>query len=64
MEEAMHDAVQEYGRTIKRQGWEAGEPLIEKHSLIFNDFKKWARALAMMLRTMELLEADGRVPKW
>lgn len=64
MEEAMKDALKEYGQTIKRHGWKAGEPLIEKYSSKSQDFEKWARALAMMLRTMELLEADGRVPKW
>ena len=63
MEEAMHDALKEYGKTIRQFGWKAGEPLIRRNAKRFKDFKKWTRALSMMLRTMELLDKDGRVPK-
>lgn len=56
MDERMRAALVEYGRTIKDNGWKAGEPVIEKYSARFSDFKKWARALAMMLRTKELLD--------
>lgn len=63
MEEAMKGALVEYGRKIRSEGWEAGEPLIEKHSSRFRDFRKWAHALGIMLRAQELLEEDGRVAK-
>lgn len=58
MEKAMHGALEEYGRTIKREGWKAGEPLIRKGLRKWKDFDRWARALAMMLRTQELLEEE------
>lgn len=57
MEKAMQEALQEYGRTIRKSGWKAGEPLIRMNAKRFKDFKKWARALAMMLRATELLKA-------
>lgn len=63
MEEAMKAALSEYGRRIRDDGWEAGEPLVDKYSLQFKDFGKWSRGLAIALRARELLEEDGRVAK-
>lgn len=59
----MKEALTEYGRKTRDEGWEAGEPLVEKYSLRFKDFGKWARALAIMLRARELLEENARVAK-
>jgi phage terminase small subunit len=56
MEEGMLEALREYGGTIKRKGWKAGEPLIQRYSEKWKNFKKWARALGIMLRAKELLE--------
>jgi hypothetical protein len=55
MDQAMLDALVEYGCTIKAQGWEAGEPLIEAGEARFKDFRRWAYALGIVLRTEELL---------
>lgn len=57
MDAAFHQALKEYGRIIKASGWRAGEPFIEKNERKFKDFRKWARALAVILRTIELLKA-------
>lgn len=58
MEEEMKEALANYGRTIKERGWAAGEPLIVEGLRRWKDFDRWARALAMMLRTKELLEEE------
>lgn len=62
MKKALTQALTRYGRTIKRNGWQAGEPIIEKESKRFRDFRKWAMALGIMLRAQEILE-NGRVAK-
>lgn len=62
MEDAMREALKEYGHVIKREGWQAGELLIQEEKYRFKDFEKWANALAIALRTKELLEetrSDG-----
>lgn len=56
---AMIQALAEYGRTIQANGWKAGEPVIEKHEKSFQDFRRWARALGIMLRADELLEEES-----
>lgn len=56
------EGLVEYGRTIREKGWEAGEPLIQRHSREWKDFRKWAFALGIVLRAKELLE-EGRVAK-
>ncbi len=62
MEKILTKALARYGRTIKKKGWQAGEPIIEKESRRFRDFRKWATALGIMLRAQEILE-NGRVTK-
>jgi hypothetical protein len=62
MEEAMKQALQEYGRVIRQHGWKAGEPLIQAGAKQWKDFEKLAKALGIMLRVEELLEEQGRVP--
>lgn len=48
-------ALTEYGRTIQRNGWRAGEPLIDRYEKMIPDFRRWAHALGIMLRAKELL---------
>lgn len=60
MAPAMERALIRYGRTIKKSGWRAGEPLIEKYNKIFPEFKKWAYALGILLRVTELLDRDKK----
>jgi hypothetical protein len=48
-------AVVEYGRTIQRDGWKAGEAVILKYEPGIPDFRRWAYALGIMLRAEELL---------
>jgi len=56
--------VREYGREIKKNGWKAGEPMIvDGMKKGGPDFKKWTSAIAIMLRTVELLEEDGKTRK-
>lgn len=50
-------ALAEYGRTIQRDGWRAGEPIIDQYERTIPDFRRWAYALAIMLRAEELLAA-------
>lgn len=56
MDDGMRTALIEYGRTIGRNGFQAGEPIIRKYSAKYRDFEKWAAALGIMLRARELLE--------
>lgn len=60
MKEGFVQALAEYGRTIKEHGWKEGEPIIEAWEKEFPDFRRWAGALAIMLRTQEILEEEGR----
>lgn len=48
-------ALAEYGQAIKRDGWAAGEPIIERHERKIPEFRRWAHALGIMLRVKELL---------
>lgn len=63
MDKAMKLAVAEYGRVIKKDGWEAGEKIIRKYEKKFPDFEKWAHALGVMLRANEILEEEDRSTK-
>lgn len=56
MKKALIQALAQYGRTIRKDGWKAGEPLIAKNEKRFKDFKRWAYALSIVLRANELLE--------
>ena len=49
------EALAEYGWTIQRDGWRAGEPVIERYERKIPEFRRWAHALGIMLRTKELL---------
>lgn len=57
MQAEMKKALVHYGRTIKLDGWDAGEALIEIHEKHYPEFRKWAYALGVMLRTKEILAA-------
>lgn len=59
MDEAMRQALKDYGKMIKENGWKAGEPLIDSGVKRWPDFRKWCRALGMMLRTKELLDKQS-----
>lgn len=49
----------EYGKTIRKAGWRAGEPLVARGELRWPGvFKQWAHALGIMLRAIELLEEE------
>lgn len=48
-------ALAEYGRTIRKDGWMAGEAIIEKYELEITEFRRWAYALGIVLRAEELL---------
>lgn len=48
-------ALAEYGRAIKKDGWKAGEPIIDRHERKILEFRRWAYALGIMLRAEELL---------
>lgn len=60
MKKEMLMALAEYGKTVKRDGWEAGEPVILAMEKRFPDFRCWAYALGIMLRAEELVE-EGRI---
>ncbi len=49
-------ALAEYGSTIKSKGARAGEPVIKKWEKKIPNFKKWAYAVGIMLRSDELLK--------
>ncbi len=57
MSDLMKKALIEYGKTIQRDAWDAGEALIEIHEKRYPEFRKWAYALGVMLRTKEILAA-------
>ena len=58
MDPEMKKAVVQYGRTIKRDGWNAGEAFIIEGEKRWPDFRKWAHAFGVMLRTDEILRCD------
>lgn len=49
------EVLVEYGKTIRKDGWKAGERLIERYELGIPDFRRWAYALGIVLRTKEIL---------
>jgi hypothetical protein len=55
VEEEMKDELARYGRLIRQDGWESGEPMILEAEKRWPDFRRWAHALAIMLRTEEIL---------
>lgn len=57
MKDELVRALTEYGRIIKRDGWKAGEPIIDRYEHTIPDFRRWAYALGIMLRAEELLAA-------
>lgn len=56
MDEYFKAALAEYGSKLKADGWEAAEPIIERHSRRWPDFHRFATALGIMLRADEILE--------
>lgn len=48
-------ALAEYGKTIRRDGWRSGEPIIDRYERTIPDFRRWAYALGIALRAEELL---------
>ncbi len=56
MEALLKTALAEYGSTIKEKGSRAGEPIIKKWEKKFQDFRRWAYAVGIMLRCDELLK--------
>jgi hypothetical protein len=55
MKDELIRALTEYGKIIKRDGWKAGEPIIDRCERTIPDFRRWAHALSIMLRAKELL---------
>lgn len=53
--EKLIQALAEYGQTIRKDGWTAGEPIIERHERKIPEFRRWAYALGIVLRVEELL---------
>lgn len=58
MNDEMKQALEEYALTIKTFGWQAGEELIVVYEEAFQDFRRWAYALAIVLRIKELCETQ------
>jgi hypothetical protein len=58
MEQEMKEAVAEYGRVLKKEGAEAAEAIIEKYQDKYQDFAKWAYALAIMIREGRVRSAE------
>lgn len=54
MDEDLKQALEEYALTIRNCGWEAGEELIAVHEVEWPEFRRWAYALAILLRIREL----------
>ncbi len=55
LEAAKKKALAEYGTRIKAKGSKAGEAIIRKYEKKFPDFRKWAYAVGIMLRSDELI---------
>lgn len=53
--EKLTQALKEYGRVIRRDGWRAGEPIIARYERSVPDFRRWAHALGIVLRAEEIL---------
>ena len=59
MNKLMKKALVKYGRTIREHGWKEGEALVDAGEKKFKDFRKWAKALGIVLRAKELI-AEAR----
>jgi hypothetical protein len=55
----MKAAIQEYGTTLRKQGFKAAELVIQKYEGQFKDFRKWAYALGQMIRTGNIKKKKG-----
>jgi hypothetical protein len=55
MDEDLKQVLTEYALTIRTCGWEAGEEFIAVYEEEYPDFRRWAYALAIVLRIRELL---------
>jgi len=58
MNEDLKRALTEYILTVRTCGWEAGEEFILVHEEGFQDFRRWAYALAIVVRAREILMAQ------
>lgn len=58
MNDDLKQALTEYILTVKACGWEAGEELIAVHEEAVPDFRRWAYALAIVVRVNEILMAQ------
>ena len=50
------NALKYYSKVVSEKGWRAGKPLIAKYSKRWPGFKKWAKALRIMIRAEELMK--------
>ena len=57
------EALTQYGQIILQHGWAAGEPFIARQELLHPgcSFKQWATALAIALRTQEILDGNDGI---
>ena len=58
MDVGLKKALKHYARTIKYKSLRAGEPLLERYKKEFPEFEQLAFAIALMLRTEEILRED------
>lgn len=58
MDWRMKQTLVEYAVTIQDHGWEAGEEFITVQEREIRDFRRWAYALAIVLRAREILMAS------
>lgn len=58
MDEEMKDELARYGRTIRQDGWQIGEPMILEAEKRWPDFRRWAYAFRIMLRAEEILNGS------
>lgn len=63
MSKELENALKEYAVCIKKNGWKAGEPIIEKYKNKYKDFEKWALAIRLMLRADEILKEERQRDK-
>lgn len=55
---ALIEALTVYGEAVRRDGWDAGEAVILAFEPKLEEFRRWAWALAILLRCREILEDD------
>lgn len=58
---AFMEALTTYAMKIKKDGFAAGEDLIQRYEKRWTDFRPFAYAAGTMLRAEELLAADRQV---